>query len=137
MTGMRQVRVRWTGRGLPSVGSVAAVAASLVIAACGQDPQAPDLNEYGIPVDPTNNMVMPVLFGLVVATGLLVVAAYVVWRLGREKDALPKPGREDAWWTCGGCGTLNTADRDACFSCHASRHADPAGTLRGGDPKTD
>lgn len=124
--GMRLLQAGRKRRGIGRAGTMGGVSgALLVVASCGSPRATPDLNEFGIPVDPTNNMVQPVLLGLVVATLLLVAAAYVVWRLGRQKDALPKPGRPDAWWTCGSCGTLNTGDRDSCFSCHAARSSDP------------
>jgi hypothetical protein len=114
----------WTRSRIGAVRAAATgLTATIVLAACGQEPDGPELNEFGVPVDPMANMVTPVLIGLVVTTILLVVAAYVAYRLGREKDALPKPGRQDAWWTCGSCGEVNTADRDACFACHVARHA--------------
>jgi hypothetical protein len=119
---------RGIGRGLTAA---AVLVPLLLLAACGAQPATPKLNEFGVPADTSGNMVLPVIVGLVVATALLVVAAYVVWRLGRAKDALPKPSRPDAWWTCATCGTLNTGDRDVCFSCQASRPPGPPSTPAG------
>ena len=109
--------------------------AMVLLAACNPSPQPSEVNESGIPIDLTGNVVLPVLLGLVVSTLLLIIAAYVAWRLGRAKDALPKPGDRASWWACAACGTLNSADREACFACHASRQREPTGSPPGTGPE--
>lgn len=102
---------------------VALAALPPAVAACAQ--ADPGVNEFGIPKDPAANMVVPVLLALVVVIGILVAAALVAVRLGREKDALRRPDDTAAWWACGACGTSNAPDREACFACHRPRNAGP------------
>ncbi len=112
----------WTRRALSllvwlAALGVAAMAASPVSA----DEPSPKVNEYGIPVDTSGDLVTPVLLMLVLVTAGMIAAAVVAVRLRREAAALPRPTDPSAWWTCASCSALNAGDRDTCFSCRSGR----------------
>jgi hypothetical protein len=58
---------------------------------------------------------------LLVTAVVLTVAAIVAYSLRRQAEALKGSGTPVAWWTCRQCAQLNSADREACFNCHAGR----------------
>ncbi len=112
-------RVRGPG---PLVAWLMALAAGAAVTSpvSAADP-TPQVNEFGIPVDPSGDLVLPMLLVLVVVVGGLIAAAIVAYRLRREAAALPHATDTSAWWQCAECGATNAGDRDACFSCRVGR----------------
>jgi len=71
---------------------------------------------------------MPYAAGALVTGIALAVVGVVAMRLvGRKAGLRLAPERPDAWWVCPACQSVNAEGRPACYACHASRGATPAG----------
>lgn len=74
-------------------------------------------------VDLDSEPLMPWIVALLVVAGVLTLFGLVAMRF-TATPARPR-GRPADWWTCAACRSRNTAERTACFACHASR-SEPA-----------
>ncbi len=76
---------------------------------------------------PTISTYALVIVGLVVAVaGLILLGGRLLAR--RAGEALA-PVTPDAWWMCPRCRSVNGAAVERCYSCGATRPADPGATL--------
>ncbi|MCJ7710012.1 MAG: zinc finger Ran-binding domain-containing protein [Chloroflexi bacterium] len=68
---------------------------------------------------------LPYVVALLVMSAVLMVVGAIAVVMNRRPSRPAKGRGRPAWWACVACGTTNVDDREACFSCGASRAPRP------------
>ncbi len=64
---------------------------------------------------------LPYVVALLVMSAVLMVVGAIAIVVNRRPSRPAGERGQPAWWACASCGTTNVDDREACFSCGASR----------------